>query len=183
MFDDALKEISARLEQMRQNGLLRAYGLIGGFACAVHGVPRSTEDIDFVLIPTTQDFKQIAGALGADFQPGGIDDPLLGVFHVSVPGRGAPVPIQLIVLPARWNEMITKGLRAFPVLGSHVPVVSWETLVLLKLYGGAPQDLVDVDAIIQVQRPSSDAWTALASSANSVGVSASLNKVRQKWHQ
>lgn len=183
MFDDALKEISTSLERITKSGLLRAYGLIGGLACAVHGVPRSTEDIDFVVIPTTKDSNEIATALGADFHPGGIDDPLRGVFHVSIPGRGTPVPIQLIVLPARWNEVITKGLHAFPVLGSQVPVVSWETLILLKLYGGAPQDLLDVETIIQIQRPSIDAWTGLSALARSVEVSDAFNRVQQKWQK
>lgn len=180
MFDDALREISGRLERALQGGLLRAYGLIGGFASAVHGLPRSTEDIDFVVIPATQDSKQLADILGGEFRPGGTDDPLRGAFHVSIPSRDSPVPVQLIVLPVRWNDVITKGLRTFPVLGSQIPVVSWQALVLLKLYGGAPQDLLDVEAVIQVQRPSADDWNDLSASARSLGISAALNAFQQK---
>lgn len=179
MFDDALKEISGRLERTKQHGLLRAFGLIGGFASAVHGVPRSTEDIDFVVVPTTNDYKQLAVAVGGDFHPDGIDDPLRGVFHISIPSRDAPVPVQLVVLPVRWNDVIANGLRAFPVLGVQVPVVSWETLVLLKLFGGSPQNLLDIRAIIQVQCPSVDNWKELSVLARSVGVSDALDAYRR----
>jgi hypothetical protein len=97
VFEDALREISTRLERAMQGDLLRAYGLIGGFASAVHGVPRSTEDIDFVVIPTASNSKPLADTLGAEFHPGGTDDPLRGAFHVSIPTRDVPVPVQLIV--------------------------------------------------------------------------------------
>lgn len=183
MFEDALKEISGRLERATQGGLLRAYGLIGGFASAVHGVPRSTEDIDFAVVPTTNDSKPLAEILRGSFHPGGTDDPLRGVFHVSISSRDAPVPVQLIVLPVRWNNVITKGLRTFPVLDSQIPVVSWEALVLLKLYGGAPQDLLDVATIIQVQCPPAEAWNELSALARSVGLSETLNAFQQKWQQ
>ncbi len=86
MFEDALREIAGRLERATQGGLLRAYGLIDGFASAVHGVPRSTEDIDFVVIPATQDSKQLVGILGGEFHPGRTDDPLRGVFHGKIKG-------------------------------------------------------------------------------------------------
>lgn len=183
MFEDALEKISERLDRATQDGLLRAYGLIGGFATAVHGVPRSTEDIDFVVIPAANSSSPLADALGAEFRPGGTDDPLRGVFHVSIQTRDVPVPIQLIILPARWNDVIIKGLYPFQVLGVRIPVVSWEALVLLKLYGGAPQDLLDVAAIIQVQHPSPDAWSELSALARSVGISEALTSFQEKWQK
>jgi hypothetical protein len=35
-----------------------------------------------------------------------------------------------------------------------VPVVTWESLVLLKIYAGGPQDLLDARQILKVRQPS-----------------------------
>ncbi|MDF2459974.1 MAG: hypothetical protein K0S79_2390 [Nitrospira sp.] len=35
-----------------------------------------------------------------------------------------------------------------------MPVVTWESLVLLKIYAGGPQDLLDARQILKVRQPS-----------------------------
>ncbi len=73
MFREALIDIVHRLEQARQNGLLHAYALIGGFAFAAWGLPRATQDIDFA------------------FDLGGTNPSLLA--HVPSAASTAPAPL------------------------------------------------------------------------------------------
>jgi hypothetical protein len=69
-FGQALTEVVRRLEGAKNDGLLRGYGLIGGFAAAAWGVPRATHDIDFALLTSSTDHQKIAEAIGAQFRAG-----------------------------------------------------------------------------------------------------------------
>ena len=57
---------------------------------------------------------------------------------------------------AGWTSIIIDGIVILSVLGCSVPVISWEGLILLKLYAGGPQDLLDAQHILTVRQPSED---------------------------
>lgn len=176
MFRQALKEIVRRLEQAKTDGLLRAYALIGGLATGAWGSPRATQDIDFA-VATSGDYAKLAQALGARFHSGGPDDPLPGVFALSIQTDSNSIPVQLIVLPPRWTEMVMTNHQTTTVFDCSLPVVSWQTLVLLKLYAGGPQDLTDARAILAVRQPKPDEIENMANLAIKVGVAQELRKL------
>lgn len=171
MFREALTQIVQRLEKAKATGLLRGYGLIGGFAVAAWGAPRATDDIDFVVVAGPTDPAKLAAALGGQYRPGSDDDPLRGVFNTSVTVGANNIPIQLILLPARWTDIILGGLQVFPVYDSTVPVVSWQALVLLKLYAGGPQDLIDAQEVWNIRRPEAESVREMQSLAETLGLS------------
>ncbi len=175
-FGQALTEVVRRLEGATHDGLLRGYGLIGGFAAAAWGVPRATHDIDFVLVAGSTDHRKIAEAIGAQFHAGDPGDPLRGVFHLTVNTMGQAIPIQLILLPARWTDAVFNGLQTLLILDCSVPVVSWQTLVLLKLYAGSPHDLSDAEAVLAVRQPTPGELKDMISLAHTVGVSKELQE-------
>lgn len=175
-FGQALTEIVRRLERARNDGLLRGYGLIGGFAAAAWGVPRATYDIDLALVTTSTDHQKIAEAIGAQFSAGDPSDPLRGVFHLTIDAQGQAVPIQLILLPTRWTDSVFKGLQPLPILDTSVPVVSWQALVLLKLYAGSPQDLLDAESVLSVRQPKPGEVKKMLLLAKTVGVSHELQE-------
>lgn len=170
MFRQALKDIVRRLERAKSDGLLRAYALIGGLATGAWGAPRATHDIDFA-VATAGDHPKLAQALGARFTPGGPDDPLPGVFTLSVQTGSDSIPVQLVVLPPRWTEIVMNHVQPATVLHSSVPVVSWQALVLLKLYAGGPQDLSDARAILAVRQPKPEEIREMSNLAEKVGLS------------
>jgi hypothetical protein len=174
MFAEALKEVVGRLDRATQAGLLRGYALIGGLAAGVWGLPRATHDVDFALVPATTETSAIADALGAQFHASGPGDPLRGVFQTTVPSQSRAVPVQLILLPGRWNEVILKDVETVSVLGCAVPVVAWPTLVLLKVYAGGPQDLLDAASVMTTRTPSAKVIAEMKGLAETVGVSAEL---------
>ena len=51
-----------------------------------------------------------------------------------------------------------------------VPVVSWQVLVLLKLYAGGPQDQLDARQILQVRHPQPDDLQQITEIAESLGI-------------
>jgi len=169
VFRQALREILHRLEQAKTAGLLRAYALIGGLATGAWGSPRATQDIDFA-VATTGNHATLAQALGARFAPGGPDDPLPGVFSLSIQLGDQTVPVQLVILPPRWTELVMTHVQPATVFDTDVPVVSWQVLVLLKLYAGGPHDLADATSILAVRLPTPEDVKEMAALAAQVGV-------------
>jgi hypothetical protein len=51
-----------------------------------------------------------------------------------------------------------------------VPVVSWQMLILLKLYAGGPQDTLDAQQILQVRHPQANDLKQIGEMAESLGI-------------
>ncbi len=170
MFRQALTDIVCRLEQAKQQGLLRGYALVGGFAVSAWGVPRATHDIDFALTLGPVDPSSFAAAVRGQYSPAAPDDPLCGVITTSAATTGQAIPIQMILLPPRFTTVIFEGLQFLPIFDCRVPIVSWQILILLKLYAGGPQDLLDAQQLLAIQRPDPGTLRAIHSLAEAVNL-------------
>lgn len=134
--------------------------MIGAAAMAVHGVSRSTRDLD--LFTTAQECLHDASwddlraaGIEARVRRGDADDPLAGVVRFT---RGSEHPIDLVVGKSAWQAGVTANSREAQIEGMPVPVVSRVDLILLKLYAGGPQDAWDIEQLLAV--PERDALTA-----------------------
>lgn len=156
MFDQALATITRRLDDAKAKDLIQHYALIGGFAVSAWGIPRATQDVDFALALGSTNPSALADHLNAEFASGDIHDPLQGVFRLQLSVQGQNIPVQLIILPPRWTAIVMDSVVTLSVLGCRIPVISWEGLILLKLYAGGPQDLLDAQRIISVRQPTGD---------------------------
>ena len=170
MFQQALIDITQRLDEARQQKLVQSYALVGGFAVSAWGVARATQDIDLAVALGTADPTRLATRLKASYQPGDQDDPLRGVFRLELPVGERAVPVQLILLQPKWAELVFRHVKTIPVLECRLPVVDWPALVLLKLYAGGPVDLQDARNIIAVRRPNPSEREQLAALAKSLGL-------------
>lgn len=170
MFEKALTEALTRLEAARAQGLLSGYALIGGFAVAAWGVPRATQDIDFAVAIGTNDPQALATFMGGHYEGGGPDDPLKGVIRATVTVASAAVPLQLVFLPSRFTGAIFQDVKTLSILNHRIPVVNWEALVLLKVYAGGPQDLLDARQILKVRQPSATELTRISNLAERLGI-------------
>jgi hypothetical protein len=63
--------------------------------------------------------------------------------------------VQLIVLRPKWANEVFRDVETVKVLGCAVPVVKWQSLVLMKLYAGGPVDIQDARSILAVRKPNS----------------------------
>lgn len=170
MFEEALTTVLVRLDEARSQGLLESYALIEGFAVAAWGVPRATQDIDFVVAIGTADPHALATFVKEQYESGGPDDPLKGVIRTTVPVRSASVPLQLVFLSSTFTGAIFQQVETLSVMNRRVPVVRWEILVLLKLYAGGPQDMLDVRQILNVRQPTENELRKISSLAAKLGL-------------
>jgi len=170
VFSEILSQVVTRLEHARKTGALQAYALIGGFAVSAWGVSRATQDIDLAVALGTTHPQALASCLNATYEAGDADDPLEGVFHFAIESKGQEVPVQLIVLRPKWAEVAFAGIETLKVLDSAVPVVNWQSLVLMKLYAGGPIDLQDARNIVVVRNPDAEERTRLIAQADSLGI-------------
>ena len=177
MFAEALTEIVHRLDQARASGLLEQYALVGGFAVSAWGAPRATRDIDFAIVLGTTTPKILSAHLGGSYEGAGPDDPLRGVFSVNVSHEGENIPVQLILLPPRFNAVVFSDVNTVSIFNTSVPIVSWQSLVLLKLYAGGPQDLLDAKEILAIHQPEEAELNRIAALAVSLELSREFKRL------
>jgi len=180
VFQEALAEILSRLETAQRQGLLSRYALIGGFAVSAWGVPRATQDIDFAIAIDQADPQALATFIGGRYQAGEPDDPLRGVVTISIEVEHEPISLQLVCFPSLLTELVFRHVETLSVLESSVPVVSWQALIILKLYAGGPHDLLDVHQILKVRRPQAKDVRDIESMAEVVGVLSEWTDVQNK---
>ena len=177
MFAQALTDINQRLNDAKVRGLLEQYALIGGFAVSAWGIPRATQDVDFALALGSADPVTLSHHLNAEFQAGEPDDPLRGVYRLIFSTEDHDIPIQLILFPPHWTSLLIESVVVLSVLGCTIPVISWQTLILLKLYAGGPQDLIDAQHILDARQPSESEIRSIASLAVRVDLLSEWNRL------
>lgn len=126
------------------------HALVGGMALAAHGLARATLDADvLVLTPEVVDegmwTKVRAAGAKVNVRRGEPDDPFHAVIRITEPGSP---PVDVLVGRFRWQQELVA--RAIPVSlpAVRIPVVGPADLVLLKIYAGGPQDLVDAQRLV-----------------------------------
>jgi len=125
-----------------------AHALIGGHALAARGYARLTLDVD--ILTTDREVLQEAfwSELAGDIKirAGDSDDPLRGVVRITL-SDGAMGDI--VVGKYQWQQAVIERADLLDVGGITVPVPRASDLILLKLFAGGPQDLVDIRAILE----------------------------------
>ncbi len=126
------------------------YALIGAAAMAVHGVSRSTRDIDLLTLSA----EWIDAARWARLSDAGVkvsvargdaDDPLAGVIRFSEAGER---PVDLVVGRHRWQQRLLQRAEPAGAGGTRLPTALARDLVLLKLFAGGSQDAWDIEQLL-----------------------------------
>ena len=131
------------------------FALIGAAALAVHGVSRSTVDIDLLVtdrrVLEERFWTQLPERVHIDIRTGDAADPLGGVVRFTSAGQR---DVDLVVGKVDWHEDVVT--RAEPTLrgGRDIPTARVEDLILLKLYAGGSQDRWDIEQLLA--RPDRD---------------------------
>ncbi len=125
------------------------YLVVGAYAMAAHGCPRSTGDIDFWVRATSENAKRVRQALarfGAPMSQVSIDDfstPEIA-FQIGV----APQRIDILtsVSGVEFDDAWPKRLTA-DLDGVTAHVIGRDELIQNKLAAGRPKDLLDADIL------------------------------------
>ena len=117
---------------------------------AVHGVSRSTRDLDILVTDAACLEAGVWAGLEREgftvlIRRGDADDPLAGVVGV-VANRESPV--EIIVGRARWQREILDRARPATIDDVAVPVATAADLIVLKLYAAGPQDAWDIEQLL-----------------------------------
>ena len=145
---DRLSLLAPVTEILRSRSI--PFALIGAAAMAVHGVSRSTRDLDLFTLTLecleASTWAPLArSGIEIRLRRGDSDDPLAGVVRFTAAGDD---PVDLIVGKSRWQVGILDRSREAVVEGTRVPVADAADLIALKLYAGGPQDAWDIEQLL-----------------------------------
>ncbi len=123
--------------------------LIGGWAMALHGHGRGTDDLDVLVRPTAANAKLVFLALvrfGAPVSAHGVNE---GLFAQRGYGYRMGVKPHLIEVLTKvdgieFDEAVAEG-KQFDLDGRKIPYIGREALLKNKRAAGRPKDLADVD--------------------------------------
>ena len=106
--------------------------LVGGYAVALHGWPRTTFDIDFWIMANSENAKAVMRAIKA------FGAPLMGLTEADFHRPG--MVFQIGTEPQRIDIISA-------VDGLDIKVVSLEDLIVNKRASGRPKDIADALAL------------------------------------
>jgi hypothetical protein len=123
--------------------------IVGGYAIAVHGHPRGTDDLDVFVRATPENAARVLRALlafGAPIEAHGVTQDLF-----ERPGYGyrmgvRPNVIELLteIDGVSFDEAL-RDHRSVRIDGREVPVIGRHALLANKRAAGRPKDLADVE--------------------------------------
>jgi len=135
------------IECLLNNGV--DFMLVGGYAVALHGWPRTTFDIDFWIMANPENAKSVVRAITA------FGAPLMGLTEADFhrPGMvfqiGAEPQRIDIISAVDGLDYADASLRAVTmnVDGLEIKVVSLDDLIVNKRASGRPKDIADALAL------------------------------------
>jgi predicted nucleotidyltransferase len=127
--------------------------LVGGYAVAWHGRPRTTKDIDLVLRGDAENLERAARALARFGAPQVVVDAVRNQAPTDVVFMGQP-PLRVDLLRAidgvETDELFARAVPA-EIDGVSLRVIALDDLIANKRAAGRPQDLIDVEFLERVR--------------------------------
>ena len=127
------------------------HALIGAAAMAIHGVARSTADVDLLVVAA----RVLRADLWSGFErqgarlrvlKGDFDDPLAGSVRISLQLSIVDVVVGRYV----WQREVIDAAVPRSIGEFAVPVAQPAGLVLLKLHAGGPKDAWDIRSLLEI---------------------------------
>jgi hypothetical protein len=126
------------------------HALVGASALTIHGVNRSTLDVDLFAVdracldPRIWEGLATQG-IGVEVRKGDLDDPLAGVVRFE---EATELPLDLVVGKHLWQRRAIERAATATFMGVEIPVLPGVDLILLKLFAGGPQDAWDIQQLL-----------------------------------
>jgi hypothetical protein len=135
------------------------FALIGGLAVSAWGIPRATQDIDFLADSNPspladkrlrESLKAFLDAHGchAEWRMGGLEDPIPLLLRIEMKHSFADLIADILWIHKRWQRAALRRSIALNVMGRRIDVLHPEDLIVMKLEAGGPQDLLDVQSLL-----------------------------------
>ena len=128
------------------------YAVCGGLAVVLHGFPRLTRDLDFLVQESDlEPAKEALGKTGFTI-PGGLIPFDIGkeherrIFRLSKRIGAELLTVDLLLVPDFLQD-VWDDREVYEVEGVPIQVVSRKGLLKMKRIAGRPQDLSDIDSL------------------------------------
>jgi len=145
-----LSEVAALLD-----GLGIPYAVIGGIAASFHGIVRTSLDADAVISArNTVQLEQLIRRLERDqlqvsHRKGDFDDPIDAVIAVTDEHFNK---VDLLTGIRGLSPDFADRTISVSVFGESLRIIGLEDFIAMKVFAGAPRDLQDARAALQVSR-------------------------------
>ena len=155
--------------------------LVGSFSSNLHGIPRSTEDVDFVVemdAPLTADACRL---LGEDFEAERqlTFETNTGTQRQEFRVKGTDFKVELFRLSEDpFDRERFSRKQPYEVAGRRVFFASAEDVVVMKLRWARAKDKEDVRSVMSVKRDKLD-WAYIETWCQRHGTLALLNDIRR----
>jgi predicted nucleotidyltransferase len=142
-----LRQVALALDQQRVE-----FAIVGGTALPLHGVNRSTLDVDILTtdgrVLTAPIWSILEPVATVDIRRGDPDDPLRGVVRIRDESNQI---VDVVVGRWIWQREAVERAENLVVDGTPIPVIRAADLALLKLDAGGAQDLSDIEQLLALR--------------------------------
>lgn len=145
------------------------YVLIGGLAVALHGVERSTMDIDVCVVVSPGNLRQLVAAAGELGLTPTLPVPLssltqidllttwhkernLLAFALRAPDF-AGVTVDVLLFPPIDPPTLCEHALVIDIAGTPIRLAQIDDLIALKQHAGRPIDLADIEHLKKLPKP------------------------------
>ncbi len=153
---DIFEEFQKIINGLNQEQI--SYAVCGGWALAIHGVPRATVDIDLlVLAENLEQVWQIAEDLGYDVEglPLSFDNGFLEIRRISKIDKEAKTLFTIdFLLVTEGLEKVWETRENIDFEDNKVWTVSREGLIFMKEKSSRNKDLGDIESLRELENES-----------------------------
>lgn len=143
------------IETMLGEGV--AHAVVGGIASSIWGRPRSTQDVDFVVLPRDGNFDDFIAMAGERFRPGSRDfEGFCRVNRFAPVFTNSGVRIDFLFADHPFQIEAIRRRRMVSIDGMNLPLCSPEELLVFKAISDRGIDKEDVEKILVRRLPELD---------------------------
>lgn len=145
------------------------YVLIGGLAVALHGVERSTMDIDVCVVVTPGNLRQLVNAAEELGLTPTLPVPLSSLTHIELLTTWnkernllafalrapdfAGVTVDVLLFPPVAPQTLCERALVIDIAGIPIRLAQIDDLIALKQHAGRPIDLADIEHLKKLPKP------------------------------
>lgn len=155
--------------------------LVGSFSSNLHGIPRATEDVDFVIelnAPLTAEFGQL---LGEDFEPELqlSFETNTGTQRQEFRVKGTEFKAELFRLSDDpFDQQRFQRRQLYEAGGRRLFFPTPEDVIVMKLRWARDKDKADIHSVMSVKRRKLD-WDYIENWCHKHGTLATMEKIRR----
>lgn len=149
LFTQDMKDL---IEAFEKHGV--QYVLVGGHAVNYYGYVRSTQDVDFLVMPSPENAQNLMKALSEfGFGDAGIPQEYFEREGTAVHLGVEPNRIDLLThLKGISNETVFGNSKRVELGGMLLNIIAYSDLLAAKRHSERPRDLADVDELEKTNR-------------------------------